>query len=311
MCNKVGVPLVEDKTVGPLTELDFVGIELDSRNMEARLPPDKIQKCTRLLDQFLGMEKATLRELQSLIGLLNFAVCVVPPGRPFLRRLINLTIGLKHHSHRRRITKEVKMDLSMWLEFLSGFNGRCFFLSDRFYSSDTLHLFSDSSTTIGFEVVFGTHWAYGVWEEQYRSLNIAILEFYPIVLALYLWSKELSNKVIVFHTDNEALVHVINKQSAKEPTILSILRRIGEITTRSARLTSLLERSDLQVDLASPSAGMSVVFRKYKHSKGSRPVVIQISPQDQKLLCPVVNMCNYLSVRPDTSGVVFPKPSLA
>ena len=38
--------------------------------------------------------KVTLVELQSLLGLLNFACKVIRPGRAFLRRLINLTCGL-------------------------------------------------------------------------------------------------------------------------------------------------------------------------------------------------------------------------
>ena len=46
-----------------------------------------------------GRQKVTLRELQSLIGLLNFACLVVVPGTAFLRRLINLTIGVKRPHH--------------------------------------------------------------------------------------------------------------------------------------------------------------------------------------------------------------------
>ena len=42
----------------------------------------------------------TLKQLQYLIGLLNYACKVVIPGRTFLRRVINLTIGVsKPHYH--------------------------------------------------------------------------------------------------------------------------------------------------------------------------------------------------------------------
>ena len=186
LCDILGVPLVDDKTVGPLQVLAFVGFELDTLLMEARLPQDKLVKCRDLIKVFLAKEKANLCEIQSLIGLLNFAVCVVAPGRPFLRRMINLTIGLKKPYHHRRINKEVKADLQVWLDFLTHFNGRSFFLEDKFHTSESLHLFTDSSTTIGFGVVFGSHWAYGCWDEVYKSFNIAILEFYPILLAVCL-----------------------------------------------------------------------------------------------------------------------------
>ena len=62
--------------------------------MEARLPPDRLVKCRDLIAGFLRRRKVTLRGIQSLTGLLNFACTVVVPGRAFLRRLIDLTISI-------------------------------------------------------------------------------------------------------------------------------------------------------------------------------------------------------------------------
>ncbi|CAH3173754.1 unnamed protein product, partial [Porites lobata] len=84
LCNYLGVPIAPEKTVGPETELPFVGITLDSIRMEARLPEDKLEKCRTMLLDFYKRRKVTLRELQSLIGLLNFTCSVVLPGRAFL-----------------------------------------------------------------------------------------------------------------------------------------------------------------------------------------------------------------------------------
>jgi hypothetical protein len=94
LCEYLGVPIAPEKTVGPSTILTFAGIELDTNTMEARLPGDKILKTRSILSEFLCRRKATLKEVQSLIGLLNFACTVVPPGRAFLRRLIDLTKGV-------------------------------------------------------------------------------------------------------------------------------------------------------------------------------------------------------------------------
>ena len=73
----------------------YAGIELDTIQMEARLPPDKIPKCKMAIQNMLRKSKAKLRDIQSLIGLLSFAVTVVVPGRAFLRRIIDLTKGLQ------------------------------------------------------------------------------------------------------------------------------------------------------------------------------------------------------------------------
>ncbi|KAL5021808.1 hypothetical protein ScPMuIL_000963 [Solemya velum] len=53
--------------------------------MEARLPVEKVVKVRNLLSSIKKRKKVTLRELQSLLGLLNFCCQVVVPGRAFLR----------------------------------------------------------------------------------------------------------------------------------------------------------------------------------------------------------------------------------
>ena len=124
LCADIGVPLAPSKTLAPTTALPFLGITLDSVRLEARLPVDKLEQCKVLLRAFSVRSKVSLRELRSLIGVLNFACSVVVPGRSFLRRLIDLTMGVvKPHNHI-RLTQQVKMDLAIWLEFFSSFNGR-------------------------------------------------------------------------------------------------------------------------------------------------------------------------------------------
>ena len=44
--SRLGIPLSSKKTLGPCTELEYLGITLDSIRMEARLPEDKLQRIT-------------------------------------------------------------------------------------------------------------------------------------------------------------------------------------------------------------------------------------------------------------------------
>jgi hypothetical protein len=117
MCADIGVPMAEDKTCGPDTTMTFLGVEIDSVRKEARLPKDKLDKCRQEIRVLLGCKKATLKQVQSVIGLLNFACQVVLPGRPFLRRLINATIGVKAPHHFVKLNKGIKRDLEVWLNF--------------------------------------------------------------------------------------------------------------------------------------------------------------------------------------------------
>ena len=90
MCDYLGVPIAQEKTCGPSPVLQFAGITLDLINQEACLLEDKLQKCRLLLESFCKRREVTLRELQSLVALLNFTCSVIVPGHTFLRRLIDL-----------------------------------------------------------------------------------------------------------------------------------------------------------------------------------------------------------------------------
>ena len=184
--------MAEEKTVGPAHVLTFAGIELDCLQHEARLPREKVEKCREVILQ-LSHKKVTLRELQSLIGLLNFACSIIKPGRVFLRRLINLTIGVFRPTYFIRLTLDVKKDLRIWQQFLTSFNCQSMFLEEVWTSSGALSFYTDAAQSCG----FGT-----------------------------MWAARLKNKRVLFYSDNESVVHVINKQTSKHKGLLALVRQL-------------------------------------------------------------------------------------
>ena len=100
VCEELQIPLAAEKQEGPATVLTFLGILLDSANLEARLPPGKLQEIEEALSLWSRRQSCTKQQLLSLIGTLSFAAKVVPPGRTFLRRMIDLSTtvrGLSQH----------------------------------------------------------------------------------------------------------------------------------------------------------------------------------------------------------------------
>ena len=81
--NTLGVPIAEHKTEGPSLIIEFLGIILDSQKMEARLPPDKLNRLSTELDAWHIKKSAKLQELQSLIGTLKFCMQSHPSGSSF------------------------------------------------------------------------------------------------------------------------------------------------------------------------------------------------------------------------------------
>ena len=90
-------------------------------------------------------------------------------------------------------------------------------------------MYTDVAVSIGFSAIFGNNWCYGSWPDNWIGKNIAILEFYPFVLSLSLWGNQLRNQCVLFFTDNEASVHVINKQSCRDPSLMSFVRKLVSI----------------------------------------------------------------------------------
>ena len=160
-CDEIGVPMAPEKTVGPSCVLSFAGIELDTTKMEAWLPCDKLTKCRSPIHHFLHRKKVTLKELQSLIGLLNFTCSVIVPGGTFLRRLINLTVGIKRPRYFLRLNRKIRSDLQLWLIVIESYNGRSFFLDYIWLSSAKLHLYTDAAGLLRQAAAFGSHWFFG------------------------------------------------------------------------------------------------------------------------------------------------------
>jgi hypothetical protein len=54
MAQAIGIPIKEENTVFPTTKIIFLGLELDSAEMEIRLPDDKLLKLMKNLTYYTG-----------------------------------------------------------------------------------------------------------------------------------------------------------------------------------------------------------------------------------------------------------------
>ena len=98
----LGVPIAANKTEGPSTTLEFMGIILDNVRMEARLPGDKVERIQASLALF--QTKEVMHPKGTAISYRDFELCMQSyplPGDPFcsewsssLTRSLNYTIIL-------------------------------------------------------------------------------------------------------------------------------------------------------------------------------------------------------------------------
>ena len=114
-CDWLGIPLAIEKVAGPTTTLTFLGITLDTVQMEARLPPEKLDRARKTIASWLSKKKATKRAILSLVGTLQHATKIVQPGRTFLRRMYMTSSKVRELHYFVRLSKEF---LSWWHVFL-------------------------------------------------------------------------------------------------------------------------------------------------------------------------------------------------
>ena len=107
---------------------------------------------------------------------------------------------------------EALADIEMWLQFLESFNGVTYFLPSVWQSSSVIHFYTDSAKSTGFAGYFKGSYIQGTWASIAVSPrnSIAYLEYVPVLLSLLVWGKQLANSKIVFHSDNQAVVSILN-----------------------------------------------------------------------------------------------------
>ena len=206
-CRELNLPLAEEKRVGPVTLLDFLGIELDTVQMEIRLPPAKLMHTKELVASWRGRKSCRVRELQSLVGSLQHACKVVCPGRTFMRRMHELLRRPKKNSDYLRLNREFRADVEWWNVFLSTWNGVSMLCRVRAESPDA-EFWSDASGSWGCGALWGGLWLQLQWVPGSESAlaSIAAKEFLPILLAGIVWGESWQGCTIRCNCDNEAVV---------------------------------------------------------------------------------------------------------
>ena len=226
-CEDLGFSFNPAKLVRPTTCLTLLGIEIDSVKQETRIDSQRLADTLSLLEAWRGRSHCTRRQLQSLLGTLNFICNVCRPGRTFMRRLLDLLTRASSPSRHIRLTRQSKLDIMWWASFLPTWNGKSIFYDELWSSNSSCHLFTDACNT-SFGAFFDGAWFCDLFANHNIPLNLSIAfkELYAITAALAAWAPSLRGKRLMFHCDNETVVHVICKGSSTCPNMMGLLRYI-------------------------------------------------------------------------------------
>lgn len=86
---KVGLKEAEEKACPPSVEMVFLGTGLNTETMTLFITPDRVQELLELLKTWEHKKMATQKEVQSLLGKLNFVTNCVHSSRIYISRILN------------------------------------------------------------------------------------------------------------------------------------------------------------------------------------------------------------------------------
>ena len=213
LLNSCGLEESIEKACGPSTRMSFLGICSDTDKMTMEVTQDRLQEITQLVLCWLEKTSVSLRDVQSLVGKLNFVASCVRPGRIFISRILNFLREFTDDHCFLEISEELRKDLFWWSEFLQIYNGISILSLEEWTEPD--EFMASDACLIGCGGICGSFYFHCDFPQfiVQQNLHINSLELLSVIVCLKLWGKR--GKKICIQCDNQVSVFVINTGKSK------------------------------------------------------------------------------------------------
>ncbi|KAK3737443.1 hypothetical protein QZH41_000164 [Actinostola sp. cb2023] len=140
--------------------------------------------------------------------------------------MIDLLCCFRNKDHPIRLNKEFRQDLLWWHTLLTHWHGVQFWLFPGLSLSTDVEVTADAAGSIGYGAFHGLEWFNGIWSEPQKDMSIAYKELFPIVIAADLWGAKWVKLHVLFRSDNEAVVAILNSRTSRVPCIMHLVRHL-------------------------------------------------------------------------------------
>ena len=245
----LGVSEAKHKIHHPAQAMIWLGIHYDSLAMTMTIPPAKMEEIMAELRQWEGRQRATRRDMQRLMGLLQFVASVSPPVRVFSNRILQcLRDSPNRGSH--GLSLGFRKDLKFFVDLLPDYNGvRVIDKKELTYQSQ---IELDACLT-GCGATIGTQYYAELFPPEVAESGhiIAHLELLNVVVALKVWGREWTGKRVQVVCDNSNACIAIQTGRSKDPFMQHCVRELFLFSARYDvemaavhRPGELMERAD-------------------------------------------------------------------
>ena len=210
----LGVVQAKSKICLPSQQMVWLGIHFDTIAMSMTIPQEKLDEIMACLGEWQGKLRATRKELQSLLGLLNFVASVAPPTRLFTNRMLD-TLREAPASKATSLSYQFKQDVRFFEELLPLFNGRKIMGKAVVPYQHQVEL--DACLT-GCGAVAGNEFYTAPFPQAVRDRDhsIAHLELLNVAVAVKVWRKRWSGWTVQIFCDNLNSVFVLQSGKSRD-----------------------------------------------------------------------------------------------
>ncbi len=202
----------------------FLGVRLDSVQMQARLAPARIPVFTACLARFKLGHHVSVGTCRRLLGLMAAASPVLPLGLLHMRPFLWWMKELRLHptvpaTCLVRVSRSCCRRLLMWRDPVFLRSGV------RMGAIHRRHMITTDASMTDWGAVFEGRPASGEWKEEFLFWHINCLELRAVFLALKYFLPVLGEHHVIVRTDNMAVVSHINRQGGSRSRTLDRLTR--------------------------------------------------------------------------------------
>ena len=140
--------------------------------------------------------------------------------------MIDLLCCFCQRDHPIWLNAQFHLDLQWWHEFLSTWHGVSFRLFPGMSAASDPEATSNAAGSLSFGAFFKGKWFSGAWVPSSFEQSIAYKELFPVVIEAHVWDLQWFRQHILFWSDNEAVVNMLNSPTSKVPCLMFLLCKL-------------------------------------------------------------------------------------
>lgn len=205
----------------PQKQITYLGIVWHTWTNLKKLPPEKVATVIKKVTQVLDTGDVSLKELQSVVGLLNFASFVVPRGRLNHRATLRFLSKLPENptSTRFVLPFTVREEMNWWIQNCD--------LSTLIHVPPPTHFLTTDASDTAWGAQLDNQAISGVWQPEEQNLHCNMKELLAILKVLETQAACMSGGCVLIQSDNRsAVAYLRNEGGTKSQSLMDLTQRI-------------------------------------------------------------------------------------